>query len=668
MSLKHAFNSLIVDDGTPPGAVGPDEWNAEHVITTLQIPTTGANVVTIAGGAAGDDPVTFTVTGTGSNVGLTFAPKLGGPIRFGSAIENAITFNPGQAGTAQCTLYPADVPDNNVTFNIGSGGALVGATSALGTINFLDVISGEGILKGGGGTIDAVWSCTPIVVGPVKSKIPIHGDIRFTDINDVDPDNGGIWSCEGADPTAVLRFNWNANDVKQIVLGDSSFGKIDFDLYDGELVLPSAPFSFGTVAKPWGAAFFAGPANIADLNASEVVVTDGSKNLVSGGALGSAAFTSSAAYEVPLTFSTGLSRIGNTITATGGGSPFSDVAALVKNDADATKLAIFSAAGITTGTTRTYTLQNRNGTLADLGANVFTALQTITQASANAGILASTGYSLTGSNATNMLDFAGTWNTSGNPIMLKIAATNTASGATTKFAQFLAGASGTTEVFAVDKAGTVAVAALPLIVWSGDGNRGLHAGNGAVYLKDTGGVVFASPSSAGTGWQVASGAGIGWSSTTSAKDAVDTVMTRGAAATIQQGDANAASPVAQTLRAQGSRSGTDTNVGGANYTVSAGLGTGTGALSSLNLASPIAVASGTGAQTMTTGLAIKAGAAVLTNYTVANLPAAATAGQGATAFVTDASTTLILGLGGTVAGGGANKVPVYSDGTSWLYG
>lgn len=58
----------------------------------------------------------------------------------------------------------------------------------------------------------------------------------------------------------------------------------------------------------------------------------------------------------------------------------------------------------------------------------------------------------------------------------------------------------------------------------------------------------------------------------------------------------------------------------------------------------------------------------LGNFTVATLPAAATAGAGAIAFVTDASTTLILGLGLAVVGGGANKVPVYSDGTSWNYG
>lgn len=57
----------------------------------------------------------------------------------------------------------------------------------------------------------------------------------------------------------------------------------------------------------------------------------------------------------------------------------------------------------------------------------------------------------------------------------------------------------------------------------------------------------------------------------------------------------------------------------------------------------------------------------LRNYTVATLPSASGI-TGATAFVTDANTTVILGLGLTVVGGGANKVPVYSDGTNWIIG
>jgi hypothetical protein len=51
--------------------------------------------------------------------------------------------------------------------------------------------------------------------------------------------------------------------------------------------------------------------------------------------------------------------------------------------------------------------------------------------------------------------------------------------------------------------------------------------------------------------------------------------------------------------------------------------------------------------------------------TVATLPAATTAGAGARSFVTDANATTFLS---TVAGGGANKVPVVSDGTNWLIG
>lgn len=51
--------------------------------------------------------------------------------------------------------------------------------------------------------------------------------------------------------------------------------------------------------------------------------------------------------------------------------------------------------------------------------------------------------------------------------------------------------------------------------------------------------------------------------------------------------------------------------------------------------------------------------------TVASLPSAATLGQGATAIVTDASATTFAS---TVAGGGANIVPVYSNGTNWLIG
>lgn len=61
----------------------------------------------------------------------------------------------------------------------------------------------------------------------------------------------------------------------------------------------------------------------------------------------------------------------------GGGNPFADNIALIKNDADNTKLIIISAASISTGTTRTWTMPNYNGTFARIdGTNTFTGVQT----------------------------------------------------------------------------------------------------------------------------------------------------------------------------------------------------------------------------------------------------------------------------------------------------
>jgi hypothetical protein len=55
----------------------------------------------------------------------------------------------------------------------------------------------------------------------------------------------------------------------------------------------------------------------------------------------------------------------------------------------------------------------------------------------------------------------------------------------------------------------------------------------------------------------------------------------------------------------------------------------------------------------------------LSYSTVANLPSAATVGQAARTFVTDA---LAPTFGASVAGGGAVFIPVYSDGTNWKVG
>ena len=54
-----------------------------------------------------------------------------------------------------------------------------------------------------------------------------------------------------------------------------------------------------------------------------------------------------------------------------------------------------------------------------------------------------------------------------------------------------------------------------------------------------------------------------------------------------------------------------------------------------------------------------------TVYTIANLPDPVVAGAGVRTFVSDSSTTT---FNATVAGGGTNTVPVFSNGTNWKVG
>lgn len=131
--------------------------------------------------------------------------------------------------------------------------------------------------------------------------------------------------------------------------------------------------------------------------------------------------------------------------------------------------------------------------------------------------------------------------------------------------------------------------------------------------------------------------------------------------TIIQGvGGNIASPIAQTYQAQGSRPGTDTNTAGGNLTITSGGGTGNSAITSLIFQSPIAVGSGTGAQTQTTGLTIKGGMAVMPPYTVSTLPTGITGGF---AYVTDAVACTFLAA---PTGGGSTYCPVTYTGAAWV--
>lgn len=139
----------------------------------------------------------------------------------------------------------------------------------------------------------------------------------------------------------------------------------------------------------------------------------------------------------------------------------------------------------------------------------------------------------------------------------------------------------------------------PSLGFSNDSTTGLYrSGSGIMDFSATG---VKSVEFSVLGATVSSGAYFGWM--------YDTYLARRAANNVSLGGPDSSVPTAFTLSTQGSRSGVDTNVGGANLTIQSGIGTGTGTNSSLIFKVPTQVASGTGAQSADTALTLTGGAA-----------------------------------------------------------
>jgi hypothetical protein len=233
------------------------------------------------------------------------------------------------------------------------------------------------------------------------------------------------------------------------------------------------------------------------------------------------------------------------------------------------------------------TLPAETGTMALRGANTFTALQTITQDTANTGVFASTGYSLTGSNATNAFDIAGTLNTSGNPSVLRVAMTTTAAGSTTALARFLGTTTGAANIFAV--LAPVADAQASAAIQIGTGLFcGEYTASSSFWFGQSNNK-FASRFAIDTiGAVVASNGYYAFGGDIFANSSTDLMIRRRAAAWLGLGTA-AASPVEQTFSGC---DGSGTNITGGILNISAGRGTGTGISGVLNFRSHAAAASG----------------------------------------------------------------------------
>lgn len=132
---------------------------------------------------------------------------------------------------------------------------------------------------------------------------------------------------------------------------------------------------------------------------------------------------------------------------------------LTSGAASAAVLNMFNSVSGGDGAAIGYNIALRFGTVTGVNAAGFTERMRITSGGqltlatgANVSAIAQTGYSLTGSNASSLLDLAGTWNTTGNPAAIKLNITNTASGASAYLMDLQVG--GTTQ-FRVTKAGAI---------------------------------------------------------------------------------------------------------------------------------------------------------------------------------------------------------------------
>lgn len=248
-------------------------------------------------------------------------------------------------------------------------------------------------------------------------------------------------------------------------------------------------------------------------------------------------------------------------------------------------------------------------------SNTWAAKQTITPL-VNTNALAVTGYSLTGSNASSLIDLAGTWNTTGVPTAFKLNITDTASDAASLLFDFQVGGS---SLITGTKSGRVLAN-----IFANRANTSLLS------FESVGGAPGIALYTSG-GLNLPTGSLYFANSQFLTQDAADFLAQRNATA-------------AQTYRVY------NTFTNSSNYE-----------RLSIGWASNVAIVKAENAGTGSARLFVPVTGATV----VGSLPSAATMGAGARSFVTDALTPV---FGNAVSAGGAAKVPVVSDGISWLVG
>lgn len=284
-------------------------------------------------------------------------------------------------------------------------------------------------------------------------------------------------------------------------------------------------------------------------------------------------------------------------------------------------------------------------------ANVFTAAQTITPASANVTPL-TLNQLLTGANAQAALSITPTWNTSGAPTALLVDVTDTASNASSFLQRLRVG--GVTQ-FSVTKAGRVDFSGVAFgygfASYSNAGYFSLGSAQDVVLWRDAAGILSQRNGANAQTFRVANaddGAG----------NFERGVMSWNEAANVLH--IGATSGGTGTIRSTMLRGGTLQFAVGAAGVVCWTVPSGGHFLAQSDNSFDIGASGANRPRNLYMASWIRMATTV-----VASLPAAATAGAGARMMVTDASAPV---FGSAVVGGGAVTVPVYSTGAAWNVG
>jgi hypothetical protein len=317
-------------------------------------------------------------------------------------------------------------------------------------------LSSSGAVTGSGTTNQFAYWTSSSAIGsssnfawtPSTADTTLQGSNATLSIRNTGTTPNGWVIASGAGNIEVRRVSTSPANSARIALlkvrassdypdnGDL-LGQIDFETGDGTGVGVSSSILTAATENHSGSAYGSSWNLQVVPNGSTAAVSkflvDGTGSMVFGNAALSTSATAGFVYlpsmagnpsgvptsytgRVPLTVDTTNSRLygyfgGSWVNLTGAGggsSPFADNAALVKNNADNTKLLIFSAASIATGTTRTLTAQDANYTIAGINlAETWTANQTF-----GSGILRATRpqftTSLDDSNGNEVIDFTAT--------------------------------------------------------------------------------------------------------------------------------------------------------------------------------------------------------------------------------------------------------------------